>query len=84
VTYFLEQEQDIVLSTPKIYERLAEKYTLHEHGSRKRKKRGPKPEATAPREVVQMDTVDFGRVLAFTAVDVLTPDVKPRVERILP
>lgn len=69
IAYFLEREEGVKLSVPKVYEILAEKYTLGSPHSRKRKKRGPIPEASAPREVVQMDTIDFGRVFAFTAVD---------------
>ncbi len=30
------------------------------------------PKATSPREVVQMDTVDFGDIYAFTAIDIFT------------
>lgn len=73
IAYFLEKEHGVHLSVPKIYEILAEKYTLR---SKKRKniKRGPVPEAFAPREVVQMDTVDFGAVFAFTAVDIFSKE----------
>lgn len=72
IAYFLEKEEGIRLSVPKIYEILDEKYTLGGNRKRKRQKRGPVPEATAPREVVQMDTVDFGKVFAFTAVDIFS------------
>ena len=73
IAYFLEKEEGLVLSVPKIYEILAERYTLR---SKKRKniKRGPVPEAAAPRQVVQMDTIDFGRVFAFTAVDIFSKE----------
>jgi len=37
---------------------------------KKNTKRGPVPEAHKAREVVQMDTVDFGEIFAFTAVDI--------------
>jgi transposase len=72
IAYFLEKEEGIKLSIPKIYEILGEKYTLGTRHSRKRTKRGPVPEAVAPREVVQMDTIDFGKVFAFTAVDIFS------------
>lgn len=72
IAYFLEKEEGIRLSVPKIYEILAEKYTLGDRNSRKRTKRGPVPEASAPRQVVQMDTVHFGKVFAFTAVDIFS------------
>lgn len=56
---------------PKIYEVLAEKYTLRSKWS-KNQKRGPVPEAEAARQVVQMDTVHFGQVFAFTAIDIFS------------
>src|SRR3989344_562590 len=37
--------------------------------------RGPVPKATSPREVIQMDTVDFGEVFAFTGVDIFTKEI---------
>lgn len=72
IAYFLEKEEGIHLSVPKIYEILDEKYTLGSAHSRKRKKRGPVPEAAAPRQVVQMDTIDYGKVFAFTAIDIFS------------
>jgi transposase len=71
IAYFLERENGIVVSVPKIYEVLAEKYVI---GSKwkKNQPRGPVPQASAPRQVVQMDTIDFGRVFAFTAVDIFS------------
>ena len=71
IAYFLEKEHGLRLSVPKIYEILSEKYTLRAK-KRKNVKRGPVPEAFAPREVVQMDTIDFGNVFAFTAVDIFS------------
>ena len=71
IAYFLAKEHQITLSVPKIYEVLAEKYTLRSKWA-KPQKRGPAPDADAPRQVVQMDTVHFGAVFAFTAVDIFT------------
>ena len=71
IAYFLEKEHGVRLSVPKIYEVLAEKYVIRSKW-KKNKARGPVPEAGKPREVVQMDTIDFGRVFAFTAVDIFT------------
>ncbi len=59
------------LSVPKIYEILAEKYVIRSKW-KKNKARGPLPEAFASREVVEMDTIDFGSVFAFTAVDIFS------------
>jgi transposase len=71
IAYFLEKEHGIALSVPKIYEILAEKYVIGSKG-KKNQQRGPVPEASAPRQVVQMDTIDFGSVFAFTAVDIFS------------
>jgi len=71
IAYFLEREHGVTLSVPKIYEILSEKYVLR---GRKRpsQKRGAVPQAQAPRQVVQVDTVHFGSVFAFTAIDIFS------------
>lgn len=56
---------------PKIYEILAEKYIIRSKW-KKNKARGEVPKAVRPREVIQMDTVDFGDLYAFTAIDTFT------------
>lgn len=71
IQYFLQKEHGVKPAISKIYEILEEKYTI----KRKWKKnvvRGDVPEANRPREVVQMDTVDFGGVFAFTGVDIFS------------
>ena len=73
IAYFLEQEFRIHLSVPKIYEILSERYVLKQKGRRKQP-RGPVPEADAPRQVVQMDSIHFGQVFAFTAVDIFSKE----------
>jgi len=42
---------------------------------KKNQKRGNVTKATKPREVIQMDTVHFGMVFAFTSVDTFAKDV---------
>ena|SRR3989344_1366670 len=69
IQYFLEKEHSTKISVPKIYEVLKEKYVIKSKW-KKNKKRGPVPEAHKSREVIQMDSVDFGGVFAFTAVDI--------------
>ncbi len=54
-----------------IYRILAEKYQLRSKW-KKNQPRGPVPHALRPRQVIQTDTVDFGGVFAFTAVDIFT------------
>lgn len=71
IAYFLEKEHGITLSVPKIYEILAERYVIRSKW-KKNQPRGPVPQAEAPRQVVQMDTIDFGGVFAFTAVDIFS------------
>ena len=71
VQYFLKKEHGAHLSVPKIYEILAEKYVIRSKW-KKNKQRGPIPQAVRPRQVIQMDTIDFGELFAFTAIDIFT------------
>lgn len=71
IQYFLEREHRTHLSVPKIYEILAEKYEIRSKW-KKNKERGPLPEASEPREVIQMDTLDFGGIYAFTGIDIFS------------
>lgn len=71
ILYFLEKEHQTHLSVPKIYEVLAEKYILKSKW-KKNQARGPIPRAGKPREVVQMDTIDFGDIFAFTGIDIFS------------
>lgn len=73
IAYFLEREQQIRLSVPKIYEILAEKYVIRSKWH-KNQKRGTGPSASGPRAVIQMDTVAFGQVVAFTGIDIYTKE----------
>ena len=75
---FLQGEYGITLSTTTIYKVLAEKYQLRSKW-KKNQSRGPIPEASNPREVIQMDTVDFGDVFAFTGVDIFTKEVNVKL-----
>lgn len=74
VQYHLEKDHGIRLGVTTIYKILAEKYILRTKW-KKNQKRGPVPEANRPRQVVQMDTVDFGEVFAFCGIDVFTKEV---------
>ncbi len=71
IAYFLEKEHQVKLSVPKIYEVLAEKYVIRSKW-KKNKVRGEVPVATAPRQVIEMDTVNFGGLFAFTAIDIFS------------
>lgn len=69
--YFLKEEFDIDLGVTTIYKILSEKYKLRSKW-KKNQKRGYTPKASKPREVIQMDTVDFGDIFAFTGVDIFS------------
>jgi transposase len=74
IQYYLQQETGLKISVPKIYEILKEKYVIRSKW-KKNQPRGNVPEAKKPREVIQMDTVDFGGLFAFTGVDIFTREV---------
>ena len=73
IQYFLNQEHGIHLSVTKIYEILSEKYIIRPDW-KKNQARGEVPKAKMPREVIQMDTIDFGELYAFTAIDIFTKE----------
>lgn len=75
---YLERDYGISLGIKSIYKILGEKYQLRSKWKHNQK-RGPIPEATSPREVIQMDTVDFGAVFAFTGVDIFTKEVSVKL-----
>jgi transposase InsO family protein len=75
---YLFDEFGTYLSVPSIYGILAEKYKLRSKW-KKNQKRGTPIKATKPREVIQMDSVHFGMVFAFTAVDTFAKDVFVRL-----
>lgn len=71
---YLQRQFGIDLSLRTIYKVLNEKYQLKSKW-KKNQKRGPVPKADHPRQVIQMDTVDFGYVFAFTGVDIFSKEV---------
>lgn len=73
IQYFLQKEYGVKPAVSKIYEILGEKYQLRSKW-KKNKQRGPIPHATAAREVIQMDSIDFGGIFAFTAVDIFSKE----------
>lgn len=75
IAYFLEREYHVRLSVPKIYEILAERYVIRSKW-RKNQKRGAVPRAACARAVIQMDTVAFGHLFAFTGVDIYTKEAE--------
>ncbi len=75
IAYFLDREHQSRLSVPKIYEILAEKYVIRSKWH-KNQKRGAVPTASGPRAVIQMDTVAFGSIFAFTGIDIYTKEAE--------
>lgn len=74
IQYFLDEDYGIDLGVKTIYRILKEKYKLRSKW-KKNQKRGPVPKASKKREVIQMDTVDFGEIFAFTGVDIFSKEV---------
>jgi transposase len=74
IQYFLKQEHGVTLGIKAIYKILGEKYKLRSKW-KKNQKRGVVPKADKKREVVQMDTIDFGEIFAFTGVDIFSKEV---------
>lgn len=73
ILYFLEKEHGVHISVPKIYEILSEKFVI-ESNYKKTQVKGPVPKANGSREVIQMDSIDFGGIFAFTAVDIYSKE----------
>ncbi len=74
IVYWLDKE-NIHLSRSTVYRILNKHLRLRWKGSRN-SPRGPLPRASGPRQVIQMDTIDFGQVFAFTAVDIFTREAQ--------
>ena len=73
IQYFLKEEYGLRIAVSTIYVALHEKYKIRSKW-KKNELRGHVPKASKAREVIQMDTVDFGRVFAFTGVDIYTKE----------
>ena len=74
IVYWFNKER-IGLSRSTVYRVLNRHLRLRPKGRRNRL-RGPVPRAKAPREVIQMDTVDFGGLYAYTAIDTYTREAQ--------
>ena len=82
IQYILEREYGINVSVATIYRILGGTYQLRSKW-KKYSKRGFVHKGTSPREAIQTDTVDFGGVYAFTAIDTYTKEasviIRPRL-----
>lgn len=75
---YLYENYGIQLGIKAVYKILGERYKLRSKW-KKNQKRGKLTKALQPREVIQMDTVHFGMVFAFTSVDTFSKDVSVRL-----
>lgn len=73
IIYFLNKEHGVSPALSKVYEILAEKYVIKSKWKHNQI-RGAVPHAVKPREVIQMDSIDFGGIFAFTAVDIFSKE----------
>lgn len=71
IAYYLARDHGATICVPKIYEILKEKLIIRSKW-KKNQVRGAVPHAVKPREVIQMDTIDFGELFAFTGIDIFT------------
>lgn len=73
IQWILKKDYGIDVSITTIYRILGNKYQLRSKW-KKNIWRGKVIKGTKPREVIQIDTVDFGRIYAFTAIDTYTKE----------
>ena len=82
IKYILYKEYKQKISVATIYKILGERYVLRSKW-KKYSKRGFVRKGAKPREVIQTDTVDFGEIFAFTAIDTFTKEasviIKPEL-----
>lgn len=78
IQYYLKQQYGVSLGIKAIYAILKEKYKLRSKW-KKNQHRGELIHATRPREVIQVDSVHFGMVFAFTGVDTFAKDVSVKL-----
>lgn len=76
IQYWMDKLHGQYVPVSTIYRILNQKYQLSNKYKQKNQKRGPVPTADQPRKVVQADTVDFGELFAYTAVDIYGRDVQ--------
>jgi transposase InsO family protein len=73
IKYILNKDYQQKISVATIYRILGERFILRSKW-KKYSKRGFVRKGSKPREVVQTDTVDFGDIFAFTAIDTFTKE----------
>lgn len=76
IQYWMQRRYGQYVPISTIYRVLNQKYQLRSKYKQKNQKRGPIPKAEKPRQVLQTDTVDFGELFAFTAIDICGRDAQ--------
>ncbi len=74
IKFYLARDYEVSLGVTRIYEILNEKYEIKSKWKKGTVIKGSVPEAEEKREIVQMDTIDFGDLFAFTAIDIVARD----------
>lgn len=74
IVWELRTKHNIKVSRASVY-RVLNRYFKLRSKWKKNKARGPLPQAQKPRDVIQADTVDFGDIFAYTAVDIYTREI---------
>jgi transposase len=75
IQYWMMKDHGVKIGISTIYRILEEKYILRSKW-KKNQVRGPIPKASKEREVIQHDTVDFGKLFAFTSIDIFTKEAR--------
>lgn len=75
IKYWMKHDYDTDIAVCTIYRVLRQKYQLRSKW-KKNQVRGHVPKAYAPRKVIQNDTVDFGGLFAYTAIDIFGRDAQ--------
>ncbi len=74
IQFYLKRDYGVSLGTTRIYEILNEKFEIKSKWKKGTVIKGPVPTADKPRQVIQMDTIDFGDIFAFTVIDIVARD----------
>lgn len=74
IVWELKTKYGIRVSRASVY-RVLNRYFKLRSKWKKNQARGPLPQAFAPRDVIQADTVDYGELFAYTAVDIYTREI---------
>ena len=74
IVWELKTKHNLNVSRASVY-RVLNRYFKLRSRWKKNKARGPLPQAFKPRDVIQADTVDYGELFAYTAVDIYSREI---------